>query len=113
MLLSVVYLCECRRQPIQDCVFGEIKSRSATKNWSGSGSGYGSGWKETKGLDDITGFGWDVVVNNLSGTIRFELIVERDCESILLKLEAWLLRLTFKSEWKVEISLESVENFVK
>ena len=113
MLLSVVYLRECRRQPIQDCVFGETKSRSATKNWSASGSGYGGGWKENKELDDITGFGWNVVVNNLSGSLGFELIVKRDCESILLKLEAWLLRLTLKSGRKVEISLESVEIFVK
>ena len=84
MFLSVVYLCEGRRQPIQACVFGETKSRSAAKNWSGSGAGYGGGWKEINELDDITGFGWDVVVNNLSGSLRIELIVERDCESILL-----------------------------
>ena len=86
MFLSVVYLCECRRQPKQDCVYGETKSRSATKNWSGSGSEYGVGWKETNKLDDITGFSWDVVVNNISGSLRFELIVEWDCESILLKV---------------------------
>ena len=97
MFLSVVYLRECRRQPKQDRVFGETKSRSETKNWSGSGSGYGGGWKETNELDDITGFGWDVVVNNLSGSLRFELIVERDCESILLKAEASLLWLTLNS----------------
>lgn len=97
MLLSVVYLRECRGQPIQDCVFGETKSRSVTKNWSGSGSGYGGGWKETKELDDITGFGWDVVVNNLSGSLRFELIVKWDCVSILLRgvivnieIEVWM-----------------------
>ena len=72
MLLSVVYLCECPRQAKQDCVYGKTNSRSATKNWSGSGSGYGGGWKETNGLDDITGFGWDVVVNNISGSFRFD-----------------------------------------
>ena len=86
MFLSEVYLRECRRQPKQDCVYGETKSRSATKNWSTSGSGYGGGWKETNTLDDITGFGWDVVVNNMSGSLRFELIVERDCENILPKV---------------------------
>ena len=75
----MVYLCECRRQPKQDCDFGETKSRSATKNWSGSGSGYGGGSKKTSELDDVTGFGWDVVVSNLSGSLSFELIEERDC----------------------------------
>ena len=44
---------------------------------------YGGGWKETNELDDITRFVWDVVVNNLSGSLRFELIVEQECESIL------------------------------
>ena len=52
MFLSVVYLRECRRQPKQDCVFGETKSRSATKNWSGNGSGYGGGWKRTNEFED-------------------------------------------------------------
>ena len=45
--------------------------------------GYGGGWKETNELDDITRFVWDVVVNNLSVSLRFELIVEQECESIL------------------------------
>ena len=111
MFLSVVYLRECRRQPKQYCVFGETKSRSATMNWSGSGSGYCGGWKETNELDDINQFVWDVVVSNLSGSLRFELIVEQDCESILLKVEAWLLRLTLNSGWTEEILLESVGNF--
>ena len=53
-----------------------------------------------------------MVVNNLSGSLTFELIVEQDCESMLLKAETWLLRFTFNSGWKVEISLQSVENFV-
>ena len=94
MFLSVVCLRECWQQPKQDCAFGKTKSRSATKSWSGSGSGYGGGWKETnelgdtRSLDKITPFGWDVVVNNLSGSLGFELILERECESILLKVEA-------------------------
>ena len=72
MFLSVVYLRGCWRQPNQDCDFGEIKSRSATKNWSASGSGCGGGCKETNKLDEITQFGWEVVVNSLSGSLRFE-----------------------------------------
>ena len=38
-----------------------------------------------------------MVVNNLSGSLGFELILERECESILLKVEARLLRLTLNS----------------
>ena len=58
--------------------------RSATENWSGGGWAYGGGWKETDELDDSTRFGWEVVVNNLTGSLRFELIVEQECENILL-----------------------------
>ena len=72
MFLSVVYLRGCWRQLNQDFDFGETKSRSATKNWSGSGSGCGGGWKETNKLDEITRFGWEVVVNSLSGSLRVE-----------------------------------------
>ena len=80
MFLSVLYLRKCPRQPKHDCVFEGTKSRSATKKWSGSGSRYGGGWKETNELDNITELGWDVVADNLSGSLRFELLVERDCE---------------------------------
>ena len=112
MFLSVVYLRECRRKPKQDCAFGEIKSRSATTNWSGCGSGYRGGWNETNELYDINHFVWDVVVSsNLSGSLTFELIVEQEHESILLKIEALLLRLTLNSGWTVDILLQSV-NFV-
>ena len=86
MFLSLVYFRKCRRQPKQDSAFGGTKSRSATKNWSGNGCGYGVSWRETNELDDITGFCWDVFVNNLSGSLRFELTVDRDSESGVLKV---------------------------
>ena len=56
MFLSVLNLRECRHQLKQGCVFEEKKSGSTTKNLSGSGLGYGGGWKETNELDDITRF---------------------------------------------------------
>ena len=52
-----------------------------------------------------------VVSSNLSGSLTFELIVEQEHESILLKIEALLLRLTLNSGWTVDILLQSV-NFV-
>ena len=83
-------------------------SKSATKNLYGSGLGYGRGLKETNELDGITALGWDVVVDNLSGSLWVH-CVERHCESILLKVEVWLLTLTLNSGWNVVCRINLVE----
>lgn len=62
--------------PETELCFEGTKSRCVTKNWSGSVSGYIGGLNETNKLDGITEFSWDMVVNNLSGSLTFELIVK-------------------------------------